>query len=94
MIRRGFSGRAVVVHNVADMRAIEKRPLWARGPRVVGRCAGGVRARRDPAGFSVGCRLYPARNGFRPGAVHPHEGAGIDFKFITFVTRVAPPREG
>ena len=39
MIRRGPSGREVVVHNVADMRAIEKRPLWARSPRMVGRRA-------------------------------------------------------
>lgn len=41
MIRRGFSGRAVVVHNVADMRAIEKRPLWAVALRAVGRRAAG-----------------------------------------------------
>lgn len=36
MIRRGFSGREVVVHNVADMRATGKRALWAVATRAVG----------------------------------------------------------
>lgn len=39
MIRRGFSGRAVVVHNMADTHATGKRPLWAVALRAVGRRA-------------------------------------------------------
>lgn len=39
MIRRGFSGRAVVVHNMADTHATGKCPLWAVALRAVGRRA-------------------------------------------------------
>jgi len=63
---------------------------YARWAAVRGASERGVSRRASP--WAVG--FAPLETGFAPGAAHPHEGAGIDFKFITFVTRVAHPREG